>query len=248
LYCGRGRLLLATTFEWFSEENMLKSVVVATTALAIAGSSIVYAQQGFRGPGADRDGGPRFAHRHRLSAADMAAFADARIAALKAGLQLTPDQAKNWPAFEQALREMAQLRMQLRQAREAASQQGDAPSAPTTPTTPFDRLAKRADNMAKVSAALKHIADTGAPLFTSLDDAQKHRFHMLARMLRPHHHRMFARNDGRGWGWRQGNGDRQDGNGYWRGPQGRRFGQDDRAPGARLQNLMQSDDDQGSEL
>ena len=45
------------------------------------------------------------------------------VAALKAGLQLTPDQAKNWPAFEQALRDMAQLRMERRQAREAAEQQ-----------------------------------------------------------------------------------------------------------------------------
>ena len=156
---------------------------------------------------------------------------------------MTPDQAKNWPAFEQALREMAQLRSQLRQAREAASQQGEAPSAPTTP---FERLAKKADNMAKVSTAIKHIADAGAPLYTSLDDAQKHRFHMLARMLRPHRHHMFARNDGRGWGWRHSDG--QDGNGNWRGPQGRKFGQQDGMPGARMQKLMQSDDDQGSEL
>ena len=45
----------------------------------------------------------------------MAAFTDARIAALKAGLELTPDQAKNWPAFEQALRDMVQLRAQRMQ-------------------------------------------------------------------------------------------------------------------------------------
>ena len=36
----------------------------------------------------------------RPSAEDISAFADARIAALKAGLRLTPDQDKNWPAFE----------------------------------------------------------------------------------------------------------------------------------------------------
>ena len=34
------------------------------------------------------------------SAEDISAFMDARIAALKAGLRLTPDQEKNWPAFE----------------------------------------------------------------------------------------------------------------------------------------------------
>jgi hypothetical protein len=42
--------------------------------------------------------------------------------------------------------------------------------------------------MAKASAALKHIAETGKPLYTSLDDAQKARFQKLAWLLRPHHH------------------------------------------------------------
>lgn len=150
---------------------MWKPVVVATAALAIACSSIVYAQQRFGGSGGDGDGGPRFEQRHRPSVEDMAAFTDARIAALKAGLQLTPDQAKNWPAFEQALRDMAQLHIQRRQARDfAANQQSQVPA------TPFDRLAQRADNMAKTSAAYQHIADTGTPLYQSLNDAQKHRF------------------------------------------------------------------------
>src|SRR5271157_4151058 len=139
---------------------MFKPVVVATAVLAIAGSSLVYAQQRNDGPGSD--GGSRFEHRHRPSAEDMAAFTDARIAALKAGLELTPDQAKNWPAFEQALRDMAQLRAQRRQAREAANQQDQ------TQTAPFERLAHRADNMAKTSAALKRIADAGAPLYQTL--------------------------------------------------------------------------------
>ena len=48
-------------------------------ALAVAGSSIVYAQEHFTAP--DRDG-PRIEHRHRLSPEDRAAFVDARIAAL----------------------------------------------------------------------------------------------------------------------------------------------------------------------
>ncbi len=161
---------------------MLKPVIVATAVLAIAGSSLVYAQQRYDGPGAD--GGPRFEHRHRPSAEDMAAYTDARIAALKAGLELTPDQAKNWPAFEQALREMAQLRIARMQAREAREQQAQN----QTPTTPLERLSRRADNMSKASAALKRIADAGAPLYMSLTDAQKERFTKLARMLRPHHH------------------------------------------------------------
>ena len=105
---------------------MLKPVIAATAILAIAGSSLVYAQQRF----GDRDGygqrGARFEHRHPVNPADVAAFTDARIAALKAGLELTPDQQKNWPAFEQALRDMAQLRMQRIEARQARMQQRGA--------------------------------------------------------------------------------------------------------------------------
>jgi len=179
---------------------MLKPLVVATAALAIAGSSIVYAQQRFGGSG--HGDGPRLEHRQRLSVEDMAAFTDARIAALNAGLKLTADQAKNWPAFEQALRDMAQLRLDLRQSQEAAGRQGEAWAA-----TPFDRLGQKAGRLSKLGAALTRIADAGAPLYASLTDAQKHRFRMLSHMLQPyHHHRTYARNDDAGRGWRQGRG------------------------------------------
>ena len=141
---------------------MLKSVITATALLAVAGGSYVYAEQSF---GDFRFGGRlRAESHHRPSAADVSAFADARIAALKAGLELTPDQAKNWPPFEQSLRDMVQLRLQRIQAREAGNEQALA--------SPFDRLARRADDMAKRSAALKKIADAGAPLYQSLDDEQ----------------------------------------------------------------------------
>ena len=40
--------------------------------------------------------------------------------------------------------------------------------------------------MTKTSAALKKVAETGAPLYQSLTDAQKERFKTLARVLRPH--------------------------------------------------------------
>jgi zinc resistance-associated protein len=206
------------------EENMFKPVVVAAAALAIAGSSVVYAQQRFGGYGGD---GPRFEHRHKPSAEDMAAYADARIAALKAGLELTSDQAKNWPAFEQALRDMSQLRIERRKAREAREAQGQ------TSTTPFERLSRRADAMGKTSAALKRIADTGAPLYMSLNDAQKERFKTLARALRPHHHHhMHAWNqEGRGG---------RDGEGGGRGwGHHRRFGDEDRGG---VQHTIDNDD------
>ena len=224
---------------------MLKPVIVATAALAIAGSSLVYAQQRYDGPGGD--GGPRFEHRHRPSAEDMAAYTDARIAALKAGLELTPDQAKNWPAFEQALRDMAQLRMERMKAREARQQQGQNQT-----TTPMERLSRRADNMVKVSAALKHIADTGTPLYKSLNDGQKERFTKLARMLRPHHHHARYEGEGghRGWGWREGNGYGRDGGngGQWWGHHNRRSGQDDNDQSGGMHRMMDTGGDQDQRL
>ena len=224
---------------------MLKLLVVATAALAIAGSSLVYAQQRFGGPSGYNDGGPRFEHRHMPSAEDMAAFTDARIAALKAGLELTPDQAKNWPAFEQALCDMAQLRFQRMQAREAARQQ-EQQGQPQT--APFERLGRRADNLAKVSAVLKRIADTGTPLYQSLTDTQKARFQKLARILQPHHHHMHARNERGQQDWREGHGYGRD---SWQGHQWwkhHRFGQDDDQGQGGDMHRMMGTDDQESEL
>jgi hypothetical protein len=183
---------------------MLKPVIAATALIAIAGSGFVYAQSYSSRPGdADARGfladAQRSEFHHGPSAADVAAFTDARIAAMKAGLELTPDQAKNWPPFEQAVRDMAQLRIDRIKAREAQDQQQSQQQL-----SPFDRLSRRADNMAKRSAALKKVAEAGAPLYQSLDDAQKGRFVRLAHMLRPHHPgfehwRRFGEGYGRGF-------------------------------------------------
>jgi zinc resistance-associated protein len=230
---------------------MLKPVIAAIATLAIAGSTLVYAQQRFDGQGGFSDGGSRAEHHHhRLSAEDISAFADARIAALKAGLELTPDQAKNWPAYESALRSLTQLYLQHMQARQGNDQQ----SPTQTPSTPFDRLERRADAMSKSGAALKQLADAGAPLYQSLTDAQKNRFAMLSHMLRPHHHEHAAN----GGGWRDGRG--QDGHGwgpggrqFGQGGQGwgrgdRQFGQNGRGPDRGMHNSMKEDGDQDSQL
>jgi zinc resistance-associated protein len=197
---------------------MLKPIIAATAILGIAGSSVVYAQQQFGGHhGHWGQQGQQGQHHHRLSPADFSAMTDARIAALKAGLELTPDQQKNWPAFEQALRDVAQLRLQRMQARQAGHQSGGAPQGATpqqgaapqpgaTPQQaqrdPFDRLAHRADALNKNGAALKKLADAGAPLYQSLTDVQKARFKTLSRMLRPHHNRRMAFNEHNGAGGR----------------------------------------------
>ena len=46
----------------------------------------------------------------RFSPEDRAAFLDARIAALKAGLELNAEQEKNWPPLESAMRDLAKQR------------------------------------------------------------------------------------------------------------------------------------------
>jgi hypothetical protein len=79
---------------------MKKVLLAGIAALAIAGSTAVYAQQ------------RPWSHEHtRMSPEDRAAFTDARIAAVKAGLKLTPDQEKLWPPVEAAVRDLAKLRI-----------------------------------------------------------------------------------------------------------------------------------------
>src|SRR5262249_24635008 len=155
----------------------------------------------------------------------------------KAGLELTPDQAKNWPDFEKALRDMAQLRAERIAAREAAEQNPDK-----APSAPFDRLAQRADNMGKASTALKRIAETGKPLYASLDDAQKARFLRLAWLLRPHHHWRARYLEGPGGhSWREG---RDDGGPMWE-HHWLHFGEDDAGQGG---VHRMTDEGQDSEL
>jgi hypothetical protein len=146
------------------EDIMWKTVLAGTTALAIAGASLAYAAQ----PGkSDQDR----AQRWRPTAEDITALGDARIAALKAGLKLTPDQEKHWPAMEEALRGVAKQRADRHVARSA-----------DRPSDPIERLAARAESIEARGAALKKLAGAAAPLYGSLDESQKRRFMMLAHL------------------------------------------------------------------
>jgi zinc resistance-associated protein len=156
---------------------MLKPVLAGATALLIAGSSLVYAQQRPAASGAEphttgaREHGPR----GRMSAEDAQAFADARIAALKAGLKLTPEQEKNWPAVETAMRDLAKTRVDRMNARREARKDDDGKR------DPIQRMRQRADMMTESAAGLKKLADASEPLYKSLDDAQKRRLTVLTR-------------------------------------------------------------------
>ena len=78
------------------EVRMRKFTIAAVAVLAIAGSTAVYAQyHRIR----------RMQHM-RINPEDRAAFVDARIAAVHAGLKLTADQEKLWPPVESAVRDL----------------------------------------------------------------------------------------------------------------------------------------------
>lgn len=156
---------------------MWKALVAGVVAIVIAGSTFVYAQQrpGDAAPETARDVVPRF----RMTAEDAQAFADARVAALKAGLKLTPEQEKNWPPVEAAIRDLAKQRFDRISARRDAPRERD----------PIERLRLRADAMTQTGAGLKRLADAADPLYKSLDDGQKRRMLTLARVaMRPGPH------------------------------------------------------------
>jgi hypothetical protein len=157
-----------------------------STAAMLVGSAAL-AQQPNVGR---RDGIPEI-QPWRPSSDDFAAFTDARVAALKAGLRLTPDQDKNWPAFEQAYRNLAKLRAD----RFAASR--DA-AAPLSDQSFVDRLQRRADSITQFGTALQDLAKATRPLYQSLDDGQKHRFVAITRFMMQHRHFAMARGFGPG--------------------------------------------------
>ena len=157
---------------------MRKFWIAGVAALAIAGSTAVYAQH----------------HRHwghmRMAPEDRAAMVDARIAAVHAGLKLNADQEKLWPPVESAVRDFAKLRIDRANAWMKAP---DDAQDPQKLDDPVARLRERADNMAASATAMKKIADAADPLYKTLDDGQKRRLAVLT------HHGRFG---GEGGWWR----------------------------------------------
>jgi LTXXQ motif family protein len=157
---------------------MRKFAIAGVAALAIAATTAVYAQHSWFHD--------RMMGHVRMSAEDRAAMADAKIAAVHAGLKLSADQEKLWPPVESAVRDLVKIRLDRAKAREA---QASADQAKPDPVT---RLRNRADRMAVTADALKKIADAADPLYKTLDDGQKRRLAMLS----PRH------GHGEGGGWR----------------------------------------------
>ena len=159
----------------------MKSLVVAA-ALSLLATSALAAP-----PDQSADTQPQAAHAHsRFSAEDAAAMADARLAALKAGLKLTPEQEKHWPALETTLRDIGKARV-ARYAEYHDKTKADERDALKSLREQSKMLTTRAAEMTK-------IADSAKPLYDSLDKSQKRRFGMLMHQASSMH---------RQWGWRR---------------------------------------------
>jgi len=123
---------------------------------------------------------------HEFSPADKAAFFDARIAALHAGLTLTPDQEKLWPAVETALRGADKTMADRRKAWKEEPH----------PSDPVQLLQRMSEGALARGQALKTLADAAAPLYAALNDEQKHRLPVLLAHLHPHRQHFAEADEG----------------------------------------------------
>jgi hypothetical protein len=101
------------------------------------------------------------------------AATDAQLKEMKTSLRLNADQEKLWGPFESIVKEGAKARVIALQ-----KEQSDSLS-------PMDRLNATAERVAQSRANLTNIVEAAKPLYASLNDAQKHKFITLGRMLVP---------------------------------------------------------------
>jgi DNA-binding transcriptional regulator GbsR (MarR family) len=142
---------------------MIKKVTVATTAILIMASPLAYAAET----------SSNTVGMTRPSAADLKSLTDARVAMIKAALQLTPDQEKYWPAVEDAIR----TRSKNRQARweRVAELRDSGPMEALHQHNPIELMQRRAEALSQRAADLKKVADAWEPLYKTLSEDQKKR-------------------------------------------------------------------------
>ena len=141
----------------------LFTAAVLLTGTALAGSAVARDHS-------DRSDRSDRADQPELTASQLTDRAAARAAQLKADLRLTPEQDKNWAAFEVAAVETWKTQAGQRLAwRAAHAKQQDKVDL-------IDDMRKEADEQIERSNARKKLADAAQPLYTSLDDQQKRRF------------------------------------------------------------------------
>lgn len=98
---------------------------------------------------------------------------DAQLKSMKSSLKLTADQEKDWEPFESVVREGGKARVLALQKEQSSN------------LSPMDRNLAKANRLAESQANLEKMIEAAKPLYASLDDAQKHKFIALGRMLVP---------------------------------------------------------------
>ena len=122
-----------------------------------------------------------FAQDARVSAADLNALTDARIAIIKSTLQLTPDQEKLWPNIEAAIRDRAKAReSRLANVERTVGERRDNPVEAIRDRNPIEFMNRRAEALDQRSASLKKLASAWQPLYQTLTPEQKKRMGALA--------------------------------------------------------------------
>ncbi len=153
----------------------MRKLLLASAAIAGLAVSI-FVPSAFAASGADR-AVPSAADIQRIEER-QSVLLDAHLAGMKAALKLNEEQAKNWPAFESAIRDAAKARWdRWTQARERMAQ-GERPSA-------IERMTIMADHIEKSAADLRKVIEASRPLYASLDDSQKRDFGPLMREFKP---------------------------------------------------------------
>jgi zinc resistance-associated protein len=141
---------------------MTLATVTAAGALSVSGFVMTAAAQGDQQP----------THAELVQHWAEAAL-DAQLKSMKTNLKLTPDQEKDWVPFESAVREGAKARLVALQKEQDSN------------LSAMDRLTARADRYAQSGVNLDKMVEAAKPLYESFDDAQKHKFITLGRMLVP---------------------------------------------------------------
>src|SRR6187399_3040380 len=135
----------------------MSKIAIATLAgaLLVAASTLGQAQAPSQAQ-APASTGPV---REALGEVASKALIDRRIEVIKVAIGLTPDQAKLWPAVEDAIR----ARLTARHARLVNL----AARAKADEVNPIELLRHRADALTQRAAALKTLADAWQPLFAT---------------------------------------------------------------------------------
>ncbi|MGU3497083.1 Spy/CpxP family protein refolding chaperone [Xanthobacteraceae bacterium A53D] len=147
-----------------STVSRLLAASVLGTAL-VAGSGAMAQQAAPAAPAAGQNAPHVIVDANAYSDADSQAILNARLAALKTVIVLTPEQEKLWPAVETAIRDINKNAIARRKAFETGQPPRDMLSA----------LGVMADAEAARAADLKKFVDAAKPFVASLTDAQKRR-------------------------------------------------------------------------